>query len=162
MSELDAQIADRAIKVVRQLAYVAVERGALATDLGFELDAAAEKELGRRFHQLAGQAWHVFGLCDRQDALLADLKAKTAAEEQAGEEAPDPWAGPSKPSVLEAFNRFTRDQRAGSACLICADDFSEHFGRPSAIINGHHMNVHVDPNVCTRVLAERISKEVPF
>ena len=154
ISELDAQIADRAIKVVRQLAYVAVERGALATDLGFELDAAAEKELGRRFHQLAGQARHIFDACDRDAALLAEAEVKAEADERDNRD----WY------VVNMLSRLTAEQKAGVACLICAEGFSglAGIGRPSAVIDGHHTNVHCDPAVCTQALAARLSKEVPF
>lgn len=154
MSEMDTQITERAIRVVRQLAHVAVERAELANDLGFELDAVAEKELGHRFHQLAGQARHVFEACDREESLLADLRAKTEAVERDNRD----WY------VVNMLSRLTAEQKAGVACLICAEGFSglADFGRPSAAIDGHHTKVHCDPAVCTQALAARLSKEVPF
>lgn len=181
MSDLDTQITDRAIEIVRQLAHVAVERGELAKLLGFELEATTERELGRRLHQLAGQARHVFELCDRDREQTLMAEAKAAAEEELASEAPapvaatpwtawgnpqpDPWPSrPSKPMlpVWETVDRLTTSQRSGTACFICGYNFAAEPGRPSAVLVGYQLSIHNDPAVCTRILTERLDKEVPF
>lgn len=144
MAEPDAT--QHVIKVVRQLGHVAAERAELATYLGFEDDAAAEAEVGRRYHQLAGQARHVFDACDLDAAAQAF-----------------PVSTPKPPSVMDLLNRLTPDQRGGAACLICTGAFSRaEPDRDGPSINGTQFFIHFNPAVCTKVLNDRLSEECPF
>lgn len=69
----------------------------------------------------------------------------------------------AEPSVVRLLGRLTPAQRKGNACFICGKDITiSEPDQHSAVVDGIQLFVHVDPAVCTRTLAARLTEEVPF
>lgn len=139
-----AMVQDKAVTTLRTLASVAVENAELARLLG-----------------MAGQGWIEDELARIWRALTAAVEAGLDVTEVAARTERDPWA--EKPSALTFWGNLSAKQEGGTACLICGGGISERYpDQRSAVINGKQMFIHCDPDVCTRVLAEKLAKEVPF
>lgn len=137
-------VREKAVTTLRTLASVGVENAELARLLG-----------------MAGQGWIEDELARLWRALAAAVDSGLDAAEVATRVRRDPWT--EKPSVLTFWGNLSAEQEGGDACLICGGELtaSQPF-EPSAAINNKRMYVHRDPEVCTRVLAEKLAKEVPF
>lgn len=148
---VEPDVKAKASRVLRQLAAVEVERAQLARDLGAGGAGAFEDELA--------QVWRAL-------AAVVDHDGFDVAKVAAGSAERDPWT--EKPSALTFLGNLSADQEAGRACLICGDFISALYpgetmpGQPSAVVNGNQMWIHRDPDVCTKALADRLGKEIPF
>lgn len=136
----------RASRILRQLASVEVERAELARELGAGGAGAFEDELARLWRALA----------DHVDQGFDIVKAASISDKR------DPWA--EKPSALTFLGNLSAAQQDGTACIVCGGATSMiEPGRHSAIIDsGKQTFVHFDGAVCTRVLKEKLDKEIPF
>lgn len=137
-------VEDKAVTTLRTLASVAVENAELARLLG-----------------MAGQGWIEDELARLWRALAVAVESGLDVTEVAARTERDSWT--EKPSALTFWGNLSRRQLDGIACLICGDPIAvERDGKRSAAIDGKQMFVHRDADVCTRVLAEKLAKEVPF
>lgn len=139
----------------------AIVQDAAITTLQGLASVAAEHAVWARWVGMAGQGWIEDELARLWRALAAAVESGLDTTDVAARVARDPWT--EKPSVLTFWGNLSAEQEGGSACLICGDNLDGPYpGQRSAVINGRQTSVHADPDVCTRVLAEKLAKEVPF